>query len=225
MFNRFFALVLLVIATTFITNAQGYITAGGLRYHTSEDSNALGITLQQRIMPNVTIGLIAERRHKEPIITATARYHKPILFKGFNVFAGVGAHTNAKDLSTVTESLNNFKYGLNIIAGAELRLPFFPLVVTADFMPEINKVKNIDPVNAKEWNALLTTNFSVKYVFYSDKMKRKKLRKQRKEVRKEKRQTFFDNIKDKDFRKEKRKQFFGNIKNKFSKKPPVPGKT
>lgn len=218
MFNRFFALVLFAIGIATITNAQGYITAGGLRYHTSENSNALGIILQQRIVPNITIGFIAESRHKEPIITATARYHKPILFKGFNVFAGLGAHTNTKDLST-TESLNNFKYGLNIIAGAELRLPFFPLVVSADFMPEINKVKDIDPTNAKEWNAIFTTNFSVKYVFYSDKMRRKKQRKERRADKKEKRQEFFDNLKDKEFRKDKRKQFFDNIKNKFNKKP------
>jgi len=183
----------------------------------------LGITVQQRVIPNITVGLIAERRHKEPIITATARFHKQILFKGFNVFAGVGAHTNFKDLSTV-ESLNNFKYGLNGIVGAELRLPFFPLVISADFMPEINKVKNIDPTNAKEWDALLTTNFSVKYVFYSDKMKRKKQRKSRKADKKENRQEFFDSMKDKEFRKEKRKQFFDNLKNKFNKKP-APTKT
>jgi len=218
MHRGLFALFLLLIFSINIIVAQGYITAGGLRYHTSDDGNALGIVLQQRVIPNVTIGLIAEQRHKEPIITATARYHKHLLFKGFNVFAGMGAHVNFKDLST-TESLNNFKYGLNVIAGAELRLPFFPVVVAVDLMPEVNKVKNIDPVNAKEWDALFTTNIAVKYVFYSDKMRRKKQRKERKATRKEKRQEFFKNLKDKDFRKEKRKQFFDNIKNKFKKKP------
>lgn len=217
MFLRFLASFIFVLVATISINAQGYITAAGLRYHTSENSNALGITLQQRIVPNFTLGLIAERRHKEPIVTATVRFHKQILFKGFNIFTGVGAHTNFKDLST-TESLNNFKYGLNGILGAELRLPFFPLVVAADFMPEINKVKNIDPANAKEWNALLTTNFSVKYVFYSDRMKRKKQRTKRRSEKKEDRQEFFDDFNDKEKRKENRKQFFDNIKNKFSKK-------
>jgi len=70
MFNRFFAIVLFIIGTATITNAQGYITVGGVRYHTSENSTALGITLQQRIIPNITVGLIAERRHKEPIISS-----------------------------------------------------------------------------------------------------------------------------------------------------------
>lgn len=216
MFVRFLLSVLFFLGITFTVNAQGYITAAGLRFHNSVDANALGITLQQRVMPNVTVGLIAESRHKEPIVTFTGRYHKQILFKGFNIFAGAGVHTNFKNLST-TESLNNFKYGLNGILGAELRLPFFPLVVTADFMPEINKVKNIDPANAKEWNTLMATNFSVKYVFYSDKKKRKKERKKRKTEKKERRQDFFENIKDKELRKKKRKQFLNDIKNKFKK--------
>jgi len=220
MFFKFWASFIFFLTATFSISAQGYITAAGVRYHTSENSNALGIIIQQRIVPNITVGLIAESRHKEPIVTATVRFHKQILFKGFNVFAGAGAHTNFKDLST-TESINNFKYGLNGIVGAELRLPFFPLVVAADFMPEINKVKNVDPINAKEWNALLTTNFSVKYVFYSDKMKRKKQRTKRRTEKKENRQEFFDDFKDKEKRKEKRKQFFDNIKNKFKKEPPT----
>jgi len=217
MFIRFLTSIIFIVGVALVTNAQSYITAAGLRYHTSKNSNALGITIQQRIVPKITLGLIAERRNKEPIITATVRFHKQILFKGFNVFAGAGGHTNTKNLSTV-ESLNNFKYGLNGIIGAEVKLPFFPLVVTADFMPEINKVKNVDPINAKEWDALLTTNFSVKYVFYSDRMRRKKGRKKRKEENKENRKQFFDDLKDKDLRKEKRKQFFNNLKNKFKKK-------
>jgi len=212
-------------ATTFI-NAQGYISALGLRYSGNNSGlGSLGVTLQQRVTQNTTLEVIGEYRSKDPILTALFEFHKPIFIKGLNIYVGGGGHTNLARLSE-GDVVNNFKYGINGILGAELRLPFFPLVISADIMPEINKVKFKDPVdvNLKDWDLKASTNISVRYVLSSDRMKRKKQKKKKKEakqelkaekqeVRKEKRETTIDNIKD----KEKRKQWFEKLKDKLPK--------
>ncbi len=173
-------ITLLIFGAQSIVLAQGYITAIGLRYSGSSTVSNIGITLQQRISPGFTIETIVEWRQKEPILTLLAQYHQPLLFKGFNVYAGIGGHTNLANLE-VSDNLNNFKYGMNGVLGAELRLPFFPLVISADIMPELNKIK--DPIDFKEWDVKASTNISVRYVVYSDKMKRKRLKKKKKKAR------------------------------------------
>lgn len=178
--KRIVFIALLILGAQGLISAQGYITAIGLRYSGSSTVSNLGITLQQRIAPNITIEAITEWRQKEPILTLLAQYHQSLLFKGFNVYAGIGGHTNLADLE-VSDNLNNFKYGMNGVLGAELRLPFFPLVISADIMPELNKIK--DPVDLKEWDVKASTNISVRYVVYSDKMKRKRLKKKKKKER------------------------------------------
>ena len=173
-------IALLIFGAQGIVSAQGYITAIGLRYSGSSTVSNIGITLQQRISPGFTIEAITEWRQKEPILTLLVEYHQPLLFKGFNVYAGIGGHTNLADLE-VSDNLNNFKYGMNGVLGAELRLPFFPLVISADIMPELNKIK--DPIDLKEWDVKASTNISVRCVVYSDKMKRKRLKKKKKKAR------------------------------------------
>jgi len=178
--KRIVFITLLIFGTQALVSAQGYITAIGLRYSGSNTVRNIGITLQQRIAPSITIEAITEWRQKEPILTLMAEYHKSLLFKGFNVYAGIGGHTNLSDLE-VGDNLNNFKYGMNGVLGAEVRLPFFPLVISADIMPELNKIK--DPPDLKEWDVNASTNISVRYVAYSDKMKRKRLKKKKKKAR------------------------------------------
>lgn len=177
--KRIVFIALLILGAQGIVSAQGYITAIGLRYSGSSTVSNIGITLQQRVAPSITIEAITEWRQKEPILTLLAQYHQSLLFKGFNVYAGIGGHTNLADLES--DNLNNFKYGMNGVLGAELRLPFFPLVISADIMPELNKIK--DPVDLKEWDVKASTNISVRYVVYSDKMKRKRLKKKKKKAR------------------------------------------
>jgi len=180
--KRIVFIALLILGAQGLVSAQGYITAIGLRYSGSSTISNIGITLQQRIAPNITIEAITEWRQKEPILTLLAQYHQSLLFKGFNVYAGIGGHTNLADLE-VSDNLNNFKYGMNGVLGAELRLPFFPLVISADIMPELNKIKTVDPSDLKQWDVKASTNISVRYVVYSDKMKRKRLKKKKKKAR------------------------------------------
>jgi len=178
--KKIVCIALLILGIQGLILAQGYITAIGLRYSGSNTKSNIGITLQQRVAPKITIEAITEWRQKEPILTLLGQYHQPLLLKGFNVYAGIGAHTNLSNLE-LSDNLNNFKYGMNGVLGAEMRLPFFPLVISADIMPELNKIK--DPPDLKEWDVKASTNISVRYVVYSDKMKRKRLRKKKKKAR------------------------------------------
>jgi len=243
--RKFIFTILIIVCAQGFSAAQGYITAAGLRYSGSNDVNSIGITIQQRIKPKLTIELITEWRQKDPILTALFQYHKPLLFKGFNVYAGIGGHTNLADLD-LRENINNFRYGFNGVLGAELRLPFFPLVLSADFMPELNKIKDPVQTNPKDWNLIASTNLSVRYVLYSDKMKRKRLKKKKKKARQEgkiekqeerdkekttkqeereeqktinqkEREEKKEEIIDTIKDKEKRKQWWDNLKNKLPK--------
>lgn len=174
--------------------AQHYNTATGVRFSSfvsdSVGGNTLGITIQQRITPRFTIEAIGEMRNDQPVLTALVEYHRPLIWRGLNVYAGVGGNTNLAKVD-----VKDFSYGLDFILGAELKIPFLPLVVSADLKPAVLQTfeVGVKDVMKLDWR----TGVSVRAVIFSDKQKRKRLRKKKKDFRQEKRQDFFEDIKEK----------------------------
>lgn len=187
-------LLFILCCSVFVVEAQLYNTAAGVRFSSfvsdSTGGNTLALTIQQRITPRFTIEAIGEMRNTQPVLTALLEYHKPILWRGLNVYAGVGGHTNLAKVE-----VRDFSYGLDFIIGAELQIPFLPLVVSADLKPAVLQTFNLGVKDVLEldWR----TGISVRAIIFSDKQKRKRLRRKKKEIRQDKRENFFDDIKEK----------------------------
>ncbi len=181
---RFILCLLLVCCVTEVS-AQLYNTAVGIRYGSHNNGGAIGLTVQQRITPQFTIEGILELREEQPILTALLEWHKPLLWKGFNVYFGGGANVALRQVD-----INNFSYGIDAILGIELKIPLVPLVVSADLKPAIERV---DETYTFDWR----TGLSARVIIFSDKQKRKRLRRKKKEIRQEKRENFFDDVKEK----------------------------
>lgn len=189
------SLIFLLCCSFFLAEAQLYNTAVGVRFSSfvidSVGGNTLGLTVQQRITPRITIEAIGEMRNKQPILTAMLEYHRPLLWKGLNIYGGVGGNTNLSNID-----VKDFSYGIDFILGAELQIPFLPLVISADIKPAVLQTFNelgVKDVMKLDWR----TGISARAVIFSDKQKRKRLRKKKKEFRQDKRQDFFEDIKEK----------------------------
>jgi len=187
-------LLVLFLLMSFLSMGQAYNTALGVRLspYVSENSsgNTFGITLQQRITQRITLEVIGEMRNDQPVVTGLLEYHRPIIFKGFNLYAGIGGNTN---LSKV--DVRDFSYGLDVVLGAELKLPFLPLVVSYDVKPALLQTFNLGVKDAFEldWR----TGLSVRAVLFSEEQKKKRLKRQKKALRQDKRENFIEDLKEK----------------------------
>ena len=95
-------------------NAQGYITAGGLRI-----GDGIGFTIQQRVLDRWTAeGILNYQFSKnEAVITGLFERHIPLISRRLNFYVGGGFHTGVNN-----ENAPEFKrpLGLTAISGVEL---------------------------------------------------------------------------------------------------------
>ncbi len=104
--------------------AQRYNTALGARI----DRDMLGITVKQRFFRTVAAEGIIAGNNEAMIGTVLLEKHYPIAGRGLSAYMGGGAHVGgAESGGTIL--------GPDIILGAEFKLPFMPLLVSADIKP------------------------------------------------------------------------------------------
>ncbi|MBK6264154.1 hypothetical protein JKA74_03820 [Marivirga sp. S37H4] len=167
----------------FTASSQKYGTAAGIRFGEKQ----FGISLRQQIIKQTTAELMVEFGADEVQATLLPKYHINIIGKGLNLYLGVGAHVgNLKDFGMT--------YGVDMMAGLELKLPAIPITISADFKPAYH-------FQHEDWFALPGA-FSIHYVISKDtrekrkkvraKKKRRKERRKLREERREKRQEWFD---------------------------------
>ncbi len=147
---------LLLLILPFSGQAQKYRSAAGVRI----GRNDFGITGQQKILKQTTLEAIGAFSGREVSATGLVEQHFPVLGKGFNIYLGAGAHVgHLKDNGTF--------YGGDLIAGAELKLPVVPIVLSLDLKPTFH-------VNHEEWGGV-GSGFSIRYILVKEKRERKKL--------------------------------------------------
>jgi hypothetical protein len=134
--------------------AQKYITAAGVRISKQQ----LGLTVQQRVLPKSTIELIGSVGSNEYSGTALFERHYPIITKGLNYYLGAGAHVGK------IKDRGGF-YGGDVILGAEMKLPFLPLTLSADLKPAFH-------AHHTDWFTF-GGGFSVRYILIKEKKKKK----------------------------------------------------
>ncbi|CAN5802222.1 hypothetical protein BH24BAC1_BH24BAC1_16370 [soil metagenome] len=149
-----FFLVLAGLSPTAV--AQKYRTAAGVRIGKSD----YGLTVQQKLFERTTIEGLAGFGEREARATVLLEQHFPIIGKPFNYYLGAGAH-----MGTLKE-YGGF-YGVDAIAGVEMKLPLFPLVASVDIKPAFH-------VNHENWVSL-QGGFSVRYILVKEKRQERRI--------------------------------------------------
>lgn len=154
--NKLFFVLLFLFSFQVSVQAQKYRTAAGIRI----GSNDFGITAQQKILKKTTIEAIGAVGGRELSATGLVEQHFPLLGPAFNIYLGAGAHIgHLKD--------NGAFYGGDLIAGAELKIPIAPLIISFDLKPTFH-------VNHEEWGGV-GSGFSIRYILVKKKKEKKKL--------------------------------------------------
>ncbi|KAA5548623.1 hypothetical protein [Adhaeribacter rhizoryzae] len=148
-------LLFLLLLTSFSAFAQKYRTNIGARL----GRNDFGVSLQQKILEEVTLEGIAGVGSREADFTLLVEKHYPLIGKGFNYYIGAGAH-----VGTVKE-YGGF-YGADVILGTELKLPIFPLVISLDIKPAIH-------ASHSDWFAF-DGGFTLRYILVKEKVEKKR---------------------------------------------------
>lgn len=154
--NKFGYTLLFFFLFQFTVQAQKYRTAAGIRI----GRNDFGFTAQQKLFKQTTLEGIASFSGREVSATGLVERHFPVLGKGFNVYLGAGAHIgHLKD--------NGGFYGGDLIAGAEMKVPIIPFVISLDLKPAFH-------INHEEWGSL-AGGLSIRYILVKEKKEKKKL--------------------------------------------------
>lgn len=160
--KKYIILSIMLLIVSFDGFAQKYGRAAGLRIG---NRATVGLTIQQRVLPQTTIeGLLTLGvRDREVAATALVEYHKPFFgkkAKSFNGYIGAGGHVGAVPGDGAFS-------GLDAIMGVEYKLPLLPLLISADIKPRVNIG------HAKTFQ--FQTGLSARYVFVTERaLKRKR---------------------------------------------------
>lgn len=157
--------ILLLICCSSPVFAQKYSTTAGVRI--SRDN--YGFTVKQRVFKSYALEGIIAGSSNEILGTLLLEKHFPLVGKGLNFYIGGGAHMGAiKDFGSTV--------GADALVGAELKVPFLPLVVSADVKPAYHVVH-------EDWFDF-NAGVSVRYIIGKDtKKQRERHREQRKKRR------------------------------------------
>ena len=158
--KNLFCLLILLFACSSLS-AQKYISAFGVQGGNGE----IGLTFQQRILEKSTIEGLLTFSGSHVTLHGLYEFHEPIITKGLNFYVGAGPH-----VGTLKE--NGPFWGISTMAGVEFKFPVMPLVISGSIRPEfhLGHPKSIE----------IQGGFSVKYVIISNRDRRKKQRKKRK---------------------------------------------
>ncbi|MFT2010815.1 hypothetical protein ACMA1I_19225 [Pontibacter sp. 13R65] len=146
----------LLMGTAFVSEAQVYRTAAGVRL----DGDRFGLSVQQRVFEKSTIEGIFAVGSRDVSATALYEWHRPILGRRLNYYLGAGGHIgNLKDRGAFT--------GLDAILGLEYKVNGLPILISTDIKPAFH-------INHEDWVAL-STGISIRYVILAEKKKKKTL--------------------------------------------------
>lgn len=145
------ALWLLVAAGP--AQAQKYRTAVGLRL----GKNNTGLSVQQKILEHVTLEGLALLAPRDYSATLLAERHFGILGPSLNYYVGGGGHLGRhQDTGTFG--------GLDVIVGAEYKLPLSRFVLSLDIKPTLEFGLGPEADQSR-----FPTAFSVRYIFVKEK--------------------------------------------------------
>ena len=149
---RSIGLPLLLLAAAGPARAQKYRTAAGARL----GKNNTGLSVQQKILENVTLEGLALAGPREFSGTVLLERHFGILGPSLNYYLGAGAHLGRQ------QDTGPFG-GLDFIIGAEYKLPISRFVLSLDLKPTVEFGRG----EQADWSRFPTA-FSVRYILVKE---------------------------------------------------------
>jgi len=142
--NRISLLLLIFLNLPFLSLAQRYGTAVGLRLGNNDYGRTLGISAQQRIVDHVTLeGILQSDFNLNSSLSFLLEKHNPIISKRFNYYYGAGVSfgresSTYKDQLTkeIKQTYGNSTLGVDLIGGVELTVA--NTVLSLDYKPNVN---------------------------------------------------------------------------------------
>jgi len=160
-------IIIFALLLSWQAEAQKYSTAVGLRF----GNEKYGISMKQRIFKTLAVEGLMTAGERELVGTLMLVKHYPVLGRGLNVYLGGGGHLGGlKEFGPVL--------GIDAMVGMEVKLPFMPLTVSADFKPAYH-------ILHEDWFEAGTA-VSVRYIIGKD-TKKQRVKKREKRKRKKER--------------------------------------
>lgn len=177
--------ILLLICYSAPVFAQKYSTTVGVRI----SKNNYGFTAKQRVFKSYALEGIIAGGSNEILGTLLLEKHFPLVGKGLNFYIGGGAHMGAiKDFGPTV--------GADVLIGAEMKVPFLPLVASADVKPAYHVLHE----DLFDFNAAV----SVRYIIGKDNKKQRQRHREQKKKRKLRAKVKKERIKARQERKEEK---------------------
>lgn len=167
--------------------SQKYSTTAGVRI----SKEAYGLTFKQRVFKSFSVEGIVAGSNREATGTLLLEKHFPLIGKGLNAYIGGGGHIGM---------LQDFgpTLGADALIGAELKLPFLPLVVSADFKPTYQVVH-------EDWFDI-NSAISVRYIIGKDTKKQRERTREKRKKKKERMKVRKERQKEKEKRKKQKEK-------------------
>ncbi len=198
---------------------QKYSTALGARL----SKGYYGVTMKQRVFKTFAVEAIAAGSDREMTGTLLLEKHLPVIGKGLSAYVGAGGHIGGLEgFGTIM--------GADALFGVEMKLPFMPLVVSADFKPtyQIIHEDRFDTNTAISVRYIIGKETKKQRQHKREKKKRKKVhakeKKQRLKAREKRREEKAKQKKDKEKQKQKEQKNDkrkGKDKNKVEEKKSI----
>lgn len=183
---RITGVLLLMLWLSAPTFAQRYNTALGARI----DRSMLGITVKQRVFKTVAVEGILAGNTEAMIGTVLLEKHYPIAGRGLSAYMGGGAHLGGAESGGMI-------LGPDLILGAEFKLPFMPLLISADLKPAYhfrtvsNEDTDISRIN-------FSTAISLRYVIGKETSQDRQRYRERKRTRRDRRKDKLSRVKERE---------------------------
>lgn len=150
--------------------AQSYFNTLGVRIANGKEYRTAGISFQQRILKEFTVeGIVQTDFTKNTTFHAMFQYHRPIISKRLNYYAGAGLMSGSEYTWHKADdaAYNSAVMGADLVAGLELTLLKFN--ITLDYKP------NFNIVGRDKWFTD-QVGVSVRAVLFDEKSRHKKLK-------------------------------------------------
>ncbi|WP_035074649.1 hypothetical protein [Anditalea andensis] len=176
--------------------AQSYGTSGGLRLGSNKHYRTLGVSVQQRVLKDITLeGIIQSDFSNNHTAHLLVEKHSRIISKRFNYYYGAGMSIGSEEslvknheTREITRTYGNGTLNADLIIGIEMTM--LSTNFSLDYKPSVNIIGNRRPWYAGQ------IGISARHVFVKSAVQKRNQRKKKRNKRRGK-APFFENIRDK----------------------------
>jgi hypothetical protein len=177
--------------------AQSYGTAAGIRMGNNKSHRTIGLSLQQRVLPGITVeGIVQSDFSNNTTFHALAKKHSRLISRRFNYYYGAGLAYGWEESShrvpetrEIVHTYGNRTMGADFIVGVELTL--LRTNISLDYKPNINLVGDRNPWFAGQ------VGMSARYVLVKSSEQKRKQRQKKRAKRRSNSGNAFENIREK----------------------------